>query len=281
VLTRYPVSGVHILKMAWAAAIRRAANRGDTVNTNLISAIVAIGLATLNGAAHANSFTNGDFSSNGGNGQFNYNTYAAGWYVSGDSLSSYTFLFANGSADTCCTYGVNNNVFELWGANNGGPDQITAPPGGGAYFIGQDGDFRTVPIKQDISNLRIGKTYTVSFDYAFSQQKPFHGDTLQNWGVGLGDSPVKYTPTETNPSEGFTGWFHDSFSFTADNTAETLSFVAWGNLPVPPFALLADVTFTPDTVPEPSTWAMIGLGFAGLGLAAYRLRQRNDPALTA
>ena len=40
----------------------------------LASAIVAIGLASsVDGAAHANSFTNGYFSSNGGNGQFNYN----------------------------------------------------------------------------------------------------------------------------------------------------------------------------------------------------------------
>lgn len=27
-------------------------------------------------------------------------------------------------------------------------------------------------------------------------------------------------------------------------------------------------------VPEPSTWAMMGLGFAGLGFAAYRRRAK-------
>jgi PEP-CTERM motif len=32
-------------------------------------------------------------------------------------------------------------------------------------------------------------------------------------------------------------------------------------------------------VPEPSTWAMLGLGFAGLGFAGYRKAQRKGPAL--
>jgi hypothetical protein len=33
------------------------------------------------------------------------------------------------------------------------------------------------------------------------------------------------------------------------------------------------------TVPEPSTWAMMALGFAGLGFAGYRKAQRKGPAL--
>ena len=40
-------------------------------------------------------------------------------------------------------------------------------------------------------------------------------------------------------------------------------------------------TFTLDVgsaVPEPSTWAMMALGFAGLGLVGYR-KTRSDNAL--
>ena len=33
-------------------------------------------------------------------------------------------------------------------------------------------------------------------------------------------------------------------------------------------------------IPEPSTWAMMILGFAGVGFMAYR-RKRNENALTA
>jgi hypothetical protein len=33
--------------------------------------------------------------------------------------------------------------------------------------------------------------------------------------------------------------------------------------------------FTIDAVPEPSTWAMMLLGFAGLGLAGYRASRKG------
>jgi PEP-CTERM motif len=34
-------------------------------------------------------------------------------------------------------------------------------------------------------------------------------------------------------------------------------------------------------VPEPSTWAMMILGFAGIGFMAYRRSRKNAMALTA
>jgi hypothetical protein len=35
-----------------------------------------------------------------------------------------------------------------------------------------------------------------------------------------------------------------------------------------------------SAVPEPSTWAMLLIGFAGIGFAAYRKRQRHAAATT-
>jgi hypothetical protein len=134
-----------------------------------------------------------------------------------------------------------------------------------------DGDFQTSPLTQTISGLIPGHAYSVSFDYGYAQQSGFSGDTNQNLTACLGAS-CETTPTRTNPSHGFTGWF------TAD-TSDVLSFLASGSLPVPPFALLDGVSVT-GGVPEPSTWAMIGLGFAGLGFAAYR-RKKNSSAVAA
>jgi PEP-CTERM motif len=45
---------------------------------------------------------------------------------------------------------------------------------------------------------------------------------------------------------------------------------------------LASGTLTSDTltVPEPSTWAMMLVGFAGLGFAGYRASRRTAAAAT-
>ncbi len=235
---------------------------------------VAAALAIASTSVQANSFTNGDFAANGGPGQINVNTSATGWYVPG---GGYTFIYKTGAADTCCTNGQYGNN-ELWGTNNGGLDAITAPPSGAAQFVAQDGDFQNAPINQDITGLTIGKTYTVGFDYAYAQQFGFTGDTVQDWCVNLGASAAQCTAKLTNPSHGFTGWFHQNFNFTATGAAETLSFLAYGDVPVPPFAVLGGVTFTPDAVPEPATWALMLIGIGGMGAIA---RRRRSAALAA
>ncbi len=43
-------------------------------------------------------------------------------------------------------------------------------------------------------------------------------------------------------------------------------------------AFNAAFSLTGSTVPEPSTWAMMLLGFAGLGFAAYRRASKARPA---
>ena len=69
-----------------------------------------------------------------------------------------------------------------------------------------------------------------------------------------------------------------SFDFTATSASELLSFVSVGTPQgTPQVALLDDVSLTGGVpgAPEPATWAMMGLGFAGLGFAAMRRSRKT------
>ena len=223
--------------------------------------------ALVASSALANSFTNGGFdTAPGTSGEFNFVT-VPGWTSTG-----YNFIFASGSADTAGSYTPDyNGYLTLWGPSNGSANGLTASSPSGGNFVGADGAFRQAPIEQAITGLTIGKTYSVGFDYGFAQQQGFHGPTLQNWSVSFAGA-TQTTATYALPDQGFSGWMHASYDFVATSTSDTLSFLAYGNLPVPPFALLDGVTFTPDAVPEPATWAMLLAGFGAVGFAARRRR---------
>jgi hypothetical protein len=75
------------------------------------------------------------------------------------------------------------------------------------------------------------------------------------------------------PSEGFSGWRQTTLDFIATGSSETLSFLSTGvgTAAEPPFSLLDGVSI--KGVPEPSTWAMMVLGFGLLGYASFRRRR--------
>lgn len=231
--------------------------------------LLAGALTALAAPAMANSFTNGGFESlTNGPGQLTFNTAATGWSV---PSGGYTFVYAPGTIDkpglTSGQYGDNY----LWGPNNGANNGLTGISPTGGNLIAFDGAYQVQPLQQVITGLTVGKTYSVGFDYGFGQQYGYNGETLQNWSVSFG-GVTKTTDTYAVANHGFTGWFHTSYDFVANNATETLSFLAYGNLPVPPFALLDGVTFTPDAVPEPSNWALLIAGFGLIGAAARRRR---------
>jgi len=138
----------------------------------------------------------------------------------------------------------------------------------------------------------VGKSYTLSFDGAAGQFRGFSGDSQDYWQVTFSDGTTTQTfdtATADVPSHGFSsgpldGWYHVTTTFKATSTSEALSFNdvgcvfndagVCGNTPptVPPFSLLDSVTMS---VPEPSAWVMLALGFAGLGFAG--LRGRKNP----
>jgi choice-of-anchor C domain-containing protein len=118
-----------------------------------------------------------------------------------------------------------------------------------------------------------GQAYRVTFDLAGN---PAGGPDLKTLGSSANltlFSPPPFDVSNTSLSD--MGWKVYSFDFTATGNTETLTFAstttAFSGNDAYPFAFgpaLDNVSVTP--IPEPSTWAMMILGFLGVGFLAYR-----------
>jgi hypothetical protein len=217
------------------------------------------------------SFENGDFSvttpSTGG-GQLGDNINAEGWTTTG-----YNFLYPSGTADTTGEDGSDGNV-KLWGPNDGSDNGLPASSPVGGNFVAADGAFEVGAITQTISGMTPGDVYAVTFWWAGAQQTAHTGPTTEQWDVSLG-SVEQSTVVLDNASEGFTGWIPDMFVFTPTSSSEVLSFLAVGTPSgVPPFSLLAGVTFS--QVPEPTASALTACGFTLLGAGLIFRKKRRS-----
>ena len=142
-----------------------------------------------------------------------------------------------------------------------------------------------------ISGLTVGETYHLTFDWAATQYDFVNGPSFGCTGCWVGATTNEMevslgaethdTTTESVLSQGFTGWLTGSMNFTATSASEMLVFLSLGGpTSLPPVALLDGVSLTGEVpivsggVPEPSTWAMMGIGFAGLACAGYRRRRK-------
>jgi len=225
-------------------------------------ASVALLFATT---AQANNLVlNGNFLVNTGNCKVSTNGCATDWGSTG-----YTFLYTSAlSAQTTGYAGVT-----LWGPSSGGGGSANGLGNSpvGAPFLAMDGDYESGPVTQTISGLTVGQDYQVSFWYAAAQQEGFNGATIQAMNVCLGTSGENYINTGSQPLSGgtnassnincagsgastglidlsshaFSGWEYYNVDLTANSTTDVLSFLAYGNLQVPPFALLDGVSMTP------------------------------------
>jgi hypothetical protein len=283
------------------------------VNHKLAWGAAAIAAVLSLPAFAGNLVTNGSFEDNFGAGQFNQTlpgaaggqsagapgTTATGWTVTGTDGSypeGYAFIFSNTNSFTTTNAGVGPAsqygnpdgpaTLPLWGGS------ADASPSG-SYFYGVDSTFQPSALSQSISGLVVGDKYTLTFEYAAAQQYLYSGYTIDQWVVTLGGQTIAMTTPIDLASHGFSGWLTESVTFTYEGEgpdANLLTFVDNGmggctssfvdcavNNPgasgSPPFSLLDDVSLT--AVPESSTWAMMLVGFAGLGYAGMRSRRRT------
>ncbi|MCK1642995.1 PEPxxWA-CTERM sorting domain-containing protein [Bradyrhizobium sp. 157] len=153
-------------------------------------------------------------------------------------------------------------------------ESIPAAPGGGQYGVYFVSDFAAQSISQSVV-LAAGTAYTVSYNiYAPTNgtRNPFDA-LLQSSTAG------SLSPVFTAKSLG-AGWTNYSGVFVAG--ASPYSFNLNFN-PLGGGSATAAADFVVDNigitanVPEPATWAMMIMGFMGIGFLAYRRRTTPTP----
>ncbi len=168
-----------------------------------------------------------------------------------------------GDSTTMPSWTVVNGSLAWIGPSN--PFGLSASPGAGNYFLDLT-DYRdALPfggVSQTIATT-IGGKYLLSFDLGSAPAFGIQDAITASAGSTFG------TFTSTNPTlNNF--WEREILAFTATSNSTLITLV--GNTGQSYIGLdNVDVT---SAVPEASTWAMMLLGFAGIGYMAYR-RQRK------
>jgi hypothetical protein len=222
------------------------------------------------------SYTNSSGQANTSEGfQPGYNGTITGWSNnSNGGGTGYNFLFLQSTNGTAAAdngaYG-NSGYLGLWDSKTNSATNTWDGngPGGSGNFIAMDGDYNTGAITQTLTGLTKGTVYAITFEYAFGQQNSYTGPTVQDLLVSLG-SHSQAVPQYSLPSKGFSGWMSETFYLQADGTSDVLSFLAIGNVQLPPFALISDISAY--YAPEPASTAVLVMGLAGVTVAARRRR---------
>jgi len=233
------------------------------------------------------SFTNNNGQSTVGEGfQPDYNGTITGWSNSNANGGGagtggdvgYNFLFLSNTGTTAPAdigaYGVSAGL-TLWDQHSAGNGWNGQGPGN-ANYLALDGDYETGSISQTLTGLTKGTVYEVTFNYAFAQQNGYTGNTIDNLQVNFG-SRSSSVGSYNFTSKGFSGWQTATMFFEADGTSDVLSFLAIGNVQLPPFALLTNIAAY--AAPEPATYGILAIGLASVITAARRRRARVAAAV--
>lgn len=211
------------------------------MKTHLLAAIAFTAMASLAAPAQAavNLVSNGSFETGVDPGTFT--TLGTG----SPNISNWT---VTGSIDYIGTY---------WVASNG------------SRSIDLNGSYQAGQVSQTVSGLTAGHSYTVSFDLAGN---PDGAPLTKSLDVIIGGVLKNYTFPLGGATHANLGWVGHSFNFTATSSSELLSFGPNGDAGGA-FGPVLDNVSVSAAVPEPSTWAMMLIGFGGLAMMARRRRR--------
>ena len=165
-----------------------------------------------------------------------------------------------------------NNV-GVTGATDFGVAPTASPDGGTWVGLGINGSY-VERFGQILSGLSVGQTYTVSwFAGNFGLNRPDAASPVQYLGSNAIDVMLDGVSIGHGSTLGLSSnWLSESLVFTATSASQQLSFrladTTKAYLSIDGIAVVAGGT-TP-AVPEPGTWALLGLGLIGLALAKRR-----------
>lgn len=202
--------------------------------------------------------------------------------VGGTCLQASAAPFTDGLFDSPAGAGdfttvAGGSFYGAWQATGGGVDFIgnywNGPSATGGHSVDLNGNAKG-GITQTF-DLGPG-TYVLGF---WLSGNPDGGPAEKSVSVTLAPttpaSSYNYTYLATLDANHNLNYVFHSFVFTTTGGPETLSFIsnnegAYGGV-------IGGVTIS--AVPEPSTWAMMILGFAGVGFMAYRRRSQSIQAV--
>jgi len=239
-----------------------------------LASLAAISAAALLSGQHAqaislNLITNGNFAVPGTAGQLTVNTSLAGWTgggkegFSGSQTTPPVFVFPSTSSPEP------GDAFMGVVSFYGNP---TSPSGNNFVALAADPIWGG-SLTQTIDGLTVGNTYTLTFNWAGMQRQGAADVTMEDVQVTFGSS-VQMTSVVTTLSQSFQGWQMATMNFTATAPSQALTFLGMsppiGNQP---WTALDDVLMTPDSVPEPGAFGLIGA--AGLFVGGFRRYRKS------
>ena len=148
--------------------------------------------------------------------------------------------------------------------------QVAAP---GTYVF-KDFTVGFSAVGEPVGSVTGGQYVASGLDTSLPYSFVWNGSAVTEWDkTGLNDFDWWVFNNVANPTH-----FYE-FGETPSNVNDPTHAVVYQTLPAV-YLTSGTITVAP-AVPEPSTWAMMILGFAGIGFMAYRRSRKSTMALTA